>query len=124
MAILRLRYVHSFTDKTGRVRYYFRYRGKRWPLPGQPGSTEFSAAYDEAQRRALTDSLADADRPNNVVYADGTLGSVIDQYFVSKDFTLKAPATIRVYKRILIQLREAYGGGRIADLRERHIREI
>jgi integrase len=124
MAILRLRYVHAFTDKTGRIRYYFRYRGKRWPLPGQPGSTEFSTAYYEARRKALTDSLADADRPNSVVYADGTLGSVIDQYFVGKDFTSKAPATIRVYRKILSQLREAYGGARIADLRERHIREI
>jgi hypothetical protein len=28
MAVLRLKYVHSFVDKTGRVRYYFRHRGK------------------------------------------------------------------------------------------------
>jgi enterobacteria phage integrase len=122
MATLRLRYVHSFVDKTGRVRYYFRHRGKRWPLPGQPGTAEFSAAYDEARWRALADSHAD--RRNNVVFADGTLGSVIDQYLASEDFTSKAQATIRVYRRILDDLKEVYGGGRIADLRERHIREI
>ena len=50
MATMRLRYVHSFVDKTGRVRYYFRHRGKRWPLPGEPGSVEFSERYDELRR--------------------------------------------------------------------------
>jgi hypothetical protein len=54
MATMRLQYVHSFVDKTGRVRYYFRYRGKRWPLPGLPGSAEFSAAYDEARREHIS----------------------------------------------------------------------
>ena len=46
LAILRLPYVHSFTDKTGRVRYYFRHRGKRWPLPGQPGSSRVTRLLD------------------------------------------------------------------------------
>jgi integrase len=124
MAMLRLKYVHSFVDKTGRVRYYFRYRGQRWPLAGQPGTTEFSASYDDAQRQAQQKVLKDADRPDNIVYADGTLGAVIDQYFASKDFTSKAPATIRAYRPILIELRGAYGGARIADLREDHIRKI
>ena len=44
MATMKLRYVHSFVDKTGRVRFYFRHRGQRWPLPGQPGSAELGAA--------------------------------------------------------------------------------
>jgi enterobacteria phage integrase len=122
MATMRLRYVHSFVDKTGRPRYYFRYRGKRSPLPGLPGSAEFSAAYDEAQREAVADSRSE--RRNNIVFADGTLGSVIDQYLAGKDFASKAPATIRAYRGVLDQLKEAYGGRRITDLRERHIRAI
>jgi integrase len=121
MVTVRLRYVHGFVDKTGRVRYYFRYRGKRWPLPGLPGSTVFSAAYDEAQRKTLINR---ADRPNNVLFADGTLGSVIDRYIASKELASKASATIRAYRGVLDQLKGAYGGARIADLRERHIREI
>ena len=35
-----------FVDRTGRVRYYFRHKGRRWSLPGDPGSKEFGAAYD------------------------------------------------------------------------------
>ena len=50
MAALRLRDVHSFIDKTGRVRFYFRYRGKRWALPGEPGTTEFMASYDDLRQ--------------------------------------------------------------------------
>jgi hypothetical protein len=54
MATMRLRYVHSFVDKTGRVRSYFGQKGKRWPLPGEPGSTEFAARYDELRRDCIT----------------------------------------------------------------------
>ena len=65
MATMRLRYVHSFVDRTGRVRYYFRYRGKRWSLPGEPGSAEFAARYDELWRERL------AAQPPNNPFAEG-----------------------------------------------------
>jgi hypothetical protein len=73
MATLRLRYVHSFVDRTGRVRYYFRHRGQRWPLPGQPGTVEFSARYDELSRQFV------ASKPGRgkVAYAPQTMGAVI-----------------------------------------------
>jgi hypothetical protein len=47
----RLKYVNAFRNKArndGRVRYYFRRRGMRFPLPGLPGSDEFVAAYGAA----------------------------------------------------------------------------
>jgi hypothetical protein len=31
--VIRLKYVHAFRDRTGRMRYYFRRNGKRTPLP-------------------------------------------------------------------------------------------
>jgi hypothetical protein len=34
MTSIRLKYLQSFADRFGRVHYYFRYRGNRWPLPG------------------------------------------------------------------------------------------
>ena len=33
MTEVRLKYLHSFVDRHGHVRYYFRYRGNRWTLP-------------------------------------------------------------------------------------------
>jgi integrase len=121
MATMRLRYVHSFVDKTGRPRYYFRYRRKRWPLSGLPGSTEFATHYDALRRQCLAEGPSP---PNNIVFGPETLGSVVEKYIASGDFTSKASATIRAYRGVLDQLKEAYGGGRITDLRERHIREI
>jgi hypothetical protein len=43
--VIRLKYVHAFCDRTGRMRYYFRRHGKRNVLPGLPGSSEFMEAY-------------------------------------------------------------------------------
>jgi hypothetical protein len=43
--VIRLKYVHAFRDRAGRMRYYFRRHGKRSPLPGLPGSGDFMDAY-------------------------------------------------------------------------------
>ena len=119
MVTVRLRYVHGFVDRTGRARFYFRHRGKRWPLPGQPGSAEFVARYDELLRQCMAST-----RASNVAFGPGTVGFIIEKYIASGDFTSKAPATIRVYRKILDRLKEICGGALIADLHERHVREI
>jgi hypothetical protein len=43
--LIRLKYIHAFRDRAGRMRYYFRRLGKRTALPGLPGSDEFMRAY-------------------------------------------------------------------------------
>jgi hypothetical protein len=49
MTRIKLRHVHAFVDRHGRVRHYFRQRdSKQTPLPGLPGSAEFMAAYQAA----------------------------------------------------------------------------
>jgi hypothetical protein len=100
MALLRLRYVHSFVDKTGRARYYFRYRGKRWPLPGEPGISEFAAAYSEAKREA-GGGEPQPRPPANLRYGPKSLGHVIDRYIASNDFTKTTASTQRRYRPIL-----------------------
>ena len=77
MATLRLRYVHAFVDKTGRARYYSRYRGKD-PLPGEPGTSEFTERYDALCRERSTVMPA-----NNVASGPGTAGFVIEKYLAS-----------------------------------------
>jgi hypothetical protein len=119
MATMRLRYVHSFVDKTGRVRFYFRHKGQRWPLPGEPGSAEFAARYDELRKQCLATPHVD-----NVAFGPGTLGSVIERYTASADFTSRASGTQRHYRASLDRLKEICGRGLIVDLREKHIREI
>jgi integrase len=120
MATMRLRYVHSFVDKTGRVRFYFRHQGKRWPLPSQPGSAEFAARYDELRR----DCIKSEPGGGNVAFGPNTLGAVIEKFLVSDDFTSKAHHTRRQYRRILDRIKELCGRALIGDLREEHVREI
>jgi enterobacteria phage integrase len=119
MATMRLRYVHSFVDKTGRVRFYFRHCGKRWPLPGEPGSAAFAARYDELRRECLV-----ARAPNNVAFGPGTIGWVIERYLVGSDYTSKAPGTQQIYRAALDRLKEICGRALLADLRERHVRQV
>jgi hypothetical protein len=117
MALLRLRYVHSFVDKkTGRVYFYFRHRGERWALPGMPGTTEFTAAYDALLQRLVVG------RGASFAFAPKTLGAVIEQYIASGAFTSKAPHTRRVYRHILDRIKEIAGRGLIVDLQEKHVR--
>jgi integrase len=120
MATLRLKYVHSFVDKTGRTRFYFRYRGKRWPLPGEPGTAEFGERYDALRRECLVTKA----HSNNVVFGPGTVGQVIEKYLASAQFSKRAHNTRRAYRPLLDRLKEIGGQGRIVDLRERHVRQI
>jgi len=49
MTVFRLKYVHEFIDRHGKVRRYVRMPGRqRARLPGLPGSEEFMAAYRAA----------------------------------------------------------------------------
>src|SRR6476660_2428445 len=118
MATLRLRYVHSFVDKTGRVRFCFRHRGKRWALPGEPGTAEFTVAYDALRQQYVQPT------PSNIAFAPATLGYVIERYVASDKFTKRAPNTQRVYRPLLDRLKEIAGRGIIAELQERHVRLI
>jgi integrase len=118
MATLRLRYVHSFVDKTGRPRFYFRYRAG-WALPGEPGTAEFAECYDALRRQCLAAEPAD-----NVAFGPGTVGLVIEKYLAGADYASKAPGTRRHYRVALDKLKEICGRALIADLQERHIRQI
>jgi integrase len=123
VATLRLRYVHSFVDKTGRPRFYFRYRGKQWPLPGQPGAREFVERYD-ALLASVAITTARPALTAAVVFGPRTVGGVIEKYLASTEFTSTAPGTQRIYRTALDKLKEICGTALIVDLRERHIRQI
>jgi hypothetical protein len=66
--------LHSFSDRFGHVRYYFRYRGNRWALPG-PHEAGFATAYDALLTQIKANPLA---LKNNIAFMRGSLGWVID----------------------------------------------
>src|SRR5262245_61474043 len=118
MTDIRLQYIHAFTDRHGNARYYFRYKGKRWPLPA-PGEPGFAAAY-EALKAQTKDTAALAE----VRFIRGSLGWAIEQFTSSNDYLSRGDKTRSNDRRVLDELRRVYGGGLLSDLQGRHVRAI
>jgi integrase len=119
MTEVRLKYLHSFCDRHGHVRYYFRYRGQRWPIPA-PHEDGFATAY-EARKAEIK---ANPQLKRNVVFMPGSLGWTIERFLVSQTYEDRAETTRRNYRRVLDQLRERYGTGMLRDLKPRHVKII
>lgn len=104
MKAIRLRYVHEYTDRRGKVRRYFRRHGRRVALPGAPGSPEFMAAYNEAMKeteRAAPPS-ARLVQPYSVAY-------VIRSYLGSQQFARLKPVTQSTYRNVLRRIENECG---------------
>jgi integrase len=112
---IKLKYVHEFRDRHGKVRHYCRRGGKRVPLPGAPGSSEFMAAY----------AAALAETPPVQVGASRTIAGSVDAmtvgYLMSAAFRNLAPASQAQYRRILDGLRRDHGDRSISTLGRRHV---
>lgn len=121
MTTVRLKYVHSFVDRHGGARYYFRFRAMRWPL-GAPGEPGFMAAY-EAHLAHARELLA-RPRPKNVAFLKGTLGWTIEQFLASEEYQGRAQNTKAGYRRVLDELRIRYGAAMMATLKDRNVKQI
>jgi integrase len=118
MTQVRLKYLHSFTDRHGHVRFYFRYRGNRWPVPA-PHEEGFATAYDAL----LTEIKSNPTRLlQNVVFMRGSLGWVIERFIDSPAYQTRAEATKRNYRRVIDTLKQRYGTGLLKDLQPRHVK--
>lgn len=120
MTSVPLKYLHAFTDRHGHVRYYFRYRGKRWPMPA-PHEEGFATKYEALKAQIKSDPIA---MRRNVVFLPKSLGWVIEKFMASPVYEGRAETTKRNYRRVLDQLRERYGTGFIGDLQPRHVKII
>jgi hypothetical protein len=106
MTKVRLKYLHCFPDRHGKARYYFRYRGQRWPIPA-PGTQGFASAYDGLLAHIKADPFPKRD---NVQFMPGSLGWAIDKFLASPLYNERAETTKRNYRRVLDQLRESWCG--------------
>ena len=111
MARIRLRFVDEFIDRHGKPHRYFRRAGKRFRLPGLPGSTEFMAAY-----QAALDGIPATGGPSPHLQKAATPGTVdwlVSAYLASATFKALAPETQRSRANILQNFRAADGDKRI-----------
>src|SRR2546429_5885504 len=101
--LIRLKYVHAFRDRMGRMCYYFRRHGKRNALPGMPGSSEFMAAY-AAQ---LNNSSRQADhRPTA---APGTFAALAIRYYGSPQFQSLSATSRSNYRPVIDRFLQQHG---------------
>lgn len=113
------RYVHAFTDRHGKPRYYLRRSGcKRLPLPGTPWSPEFMEAYAQGMEAAPTIEIG-AGRT-----MPGTVNEAIIRYLGSTSFRQFAKSTQDTRRATLERFREQHGDKRLAPLEPRHVAKI
>jgi hypothetical protein len=113
------KYVHSFTDRYGQRRHYFRRGGKQIPLPGLFGSPEFVAAYEAALAGVTIPPPVGVNRTK-----PGTVNAAVVGYYRSLAFRELAPATQTDRRNILEHFRgEPYnfGNNQIATLTSQFI---
>jgi integrase len=115
MGLIDLLYVHSYRDRHGRLRAYYRRNGLRVPLKGDPGSPEFLAEYQRAHA-----SFEDKGRPQAQA---GTFGALVESYYASPEFGQLKPATKEAYRRGIDGLRAIIAGIRLAGVTRKVISE-
>jgi integrase len=116
MTMLRLKYIHEYLDRHGRLRRYFRRRGYRVALPGLPGSPEFMEAYKGA--------LNAVPQANYAKQATGTVGWLVIEFCRSAEFSNLKPSSKKIYKNILDKLRDKHGHRLVKDLQAPKARKL
>lgn len=125
MSKMRLAYVDHFTDRHGHARFYFRRPGgKRYPLPGLPGSAEFMAAYQAALDG--TAPPAPARTARKAQPAPGTFDRLAGDYFSSPEFLSLRESTRVVYRRNIERLIRTEGIGHrlVSQMTRKHVKII
>lgn len=112
---IKLKYVHEYRDKRGRVWRYVRRRGMRVRLPGLPGSPEFMRAYENALAAQPT-----APMPHKA----GTIGNLVARFYGSVEFKNLRGRSPKTYRLVLDKFALADGHRTVAGLTRSIARKI
>jgi integrase len=121
MTTVKLAYVDRFTDRHGRVRFYFRKgKGARVPLPGRPGMPEFMLAY---QKALSGEPVVQEERKRG---EPGTFDRLVQDYFNSPDFLRMTAGTQGNYRRVIERLLrdENIGHRLVSQMTRQHVQTI
>jgi len=102
VAVLKLKYVNEYRDRTGKLRRYFRRGGKTLgALPGEIASEEFMSAYQ---------GFLAGDTPvKRTAKIPGSLGLLITEYYGARPFLNLKPSSRQIYRYVLEPLAKAHG---------------
>lgn len=106
------RYIDSFPDRHGKMRYYFRRgKGPRIKLPGAPGALDFEEAY----AAALAGSTAEKREAARGV-APRSIAALINAYRAGSDFKKLRPTSKSGYQSRLKILEDKHGHRSVTGL--------
>lgn len=117
MASFEYKYLHSFRDRHGKLRNYFRRGHRRIPIPGTPGTQEFHTAYLAAIGEAETRTKMPRDTP-------GTIRRLTLEYYASPDFQSLAHSTKQTYRGVIDRICDEHGHKMVKDLKPKHVMEL
>jgi len=109
MAVIKLKYVNEYVDRTGKVRRYFRRGAIRGVLPGNVGSAEFMAAYEAF----LAGRQVEAKTQRT---GEGTFGRLVTEYYTSRPYLNLKPSSRKTYRYVLEPLAKAHGHRLVRDM--------
>jgi enterobacteria phage integrase len=115
LGLIRLKYMHTFRDRTGRMRYYFRRHGIRTALPGFPGSTEFMEAY--AAQLSNTPKAVE----QKPAAARGTFAALAARYFGSPQYLSLSATSRSNYRRVIDGFLEQHGHRLVKQMTREHV---
>jgi len=113
--LIRLKYVHAFRDRMGRMRYYFRRHGKRSALPGLPGSSEFMATY------AAHVNNASSQPKHRPTAAPLTFAALAIRYYGSPQFQSLSATSRSNYRRVIDGFLQQHGHRRVDQMTREHV---
>jgi hypothetical protein len=117
-----LKYLHTYFDRHGKLRYAFRRRGfKTVLLHGAPGSVELMQAYTNALVGVTEAPRAEIGAGRN---KPGSVTAPVTLYLGSMDFGRLAEATRGDRRRDLERFRENYGEQSFAALEHKHVEKM
>lgn len=119
---VELPYVTSFRDRHGKLRIYFRHKGKKTALPSDTLSVEFSEKY--AALRAKAEEVPDAAKAERKRHGPGSFGALVKEYLASPEYRDKAATTRKEYRRVMEKLAAEHGHKLVTDIEARHIRRM
>lgn len=118
MPAVALKYVHTFVDRHGRLRSYFRRAGVSTPLPDKPGSPAFMLAYHAAATADVARKAAGAGADRTVA---GTISALVADWYASAGFRTLRPSTKATYRGVVERFRADHGTNQVAGLQAKHI---
>jgi integrase len=114
-----LPYLHIFNDRYGRERVYFRYGGRRWPLPPVNDSA-FPAAY-QAKLKMVEDGEPDV---ANISFIRASLGWAIVEFMKSGQYRQRSENTKDLDRPLFDYLKARFGAGMLRDLTPKYVQLI